>query len=380
MVVRSGFAVMAALVFVGCDDASPGVAGDTTSAGDAAGEADTAGGETGVDAVLETSQEEVAAPEVEAETVEDDVLAETEADTSVPADTAIEPEVVQGEGPRLSFTIEPFTVQSGQERQVCKSVNIPAGAALDVVRFESNMRGISHHFNLYKVIDGTALNPASAGEAVVHDCEPAAEQLRGDAAYIFGSATPERVMQTPPGVAFHLLPGQRLILEYHAINYTTEPIEASLTIDLVGAPPEMAIEHHAEIIWFANWGFALPPGQETSDTASCSVPYDVEIFGLMSHFHELGEHFTIEAVRDGEAELVYEDDDWAHPKYEGFSPPLSLAEGDRLRWTCTWNNDREPLKMVFPNKGSQDEMCMVFAAAYPKATLSAEPIQCNVWF
>lgn len=298
---------------------------------------------------------------------------------SPPVDTAVEPETTLGPEPRLSFAIEPFTVRSGKERQVCKSVNIPADAPFDIVRFEAKLSGISHHFNLYKVIDDTALDPPGPDEAVVHDCSPAAEQLRGDAAYIFGSATPERVMETPPGVAFHLRPGQRLILEYHAINYTPDPFDASLTIDLVGARPGDVIEHHADIVWFANWNFLLPPGVETSDTASCQVPYDLEIFGLMSHFHELGEHFTIEAVQDGQSTLVYEDDDWAHPAYQEFDPPLSMDAGDRLRWTCTWNNDREPLRTVFPNKGSRDEMCMVFAAAYPRNSLSAEPIQCNVF-
>ncbi len=139
--------------------------------------------------------------------------------------------------------------------------------------------------------------------------------------------------------------------------------------------PGEVIEHHADIIWFANWGFFLPPGQETSDTTSCAVPYDVEIFGLMSHFHELGTNFTIEAIKAGEAAQVYEDDDWAHPKYQSFAPTLSLAAGDKIRWTCTWNNTRDGY--VLPNKGSKDEMCMVFAAAYPKAGLSGDPIQCN---
>ena len=153
--------------------------------------------------------------------------------------------------PRLSYKIEPITVQSGKERQVCKTINVPSDGSFDIVRFSSRMVGISHHFNLYKVIDDTAFNPVTTDESTVHDCSPAAEQLRGDAAYIFGSAS-DRVMETPPGVAFNLKPGQRLILEYHAINYTTETIEAALEIDLEGPLPGEVIEHHADIIWFAN--------------------------------------------------------------------------------------------------------------------------------
>lgn len=356
-------AILCLGLLVACDDSDPGVA-------------DTAAGADAADTVRADGVEDIG------DTAADDVApADSGADTAAPGDTAATSDGADGAGPvgkTLSYVIEPITVRSGEERQVCKTINIPSDAAFDIVRFESQMRGISHHFNLYKVIDQSAFAPVTAEESTTHDCAPAAEQLRGDAAYIYGSASPERIMETPPGVAFHLEPGQRLILEYHAINYTTEPIEASLQIDLHGAAPDAVIEHHADIIWFANWGFMLPPGRETSDTTRCEVPYDVEIFGLMSHFHELGTHFTIDAIQRDTETQVYESEDWSHPVYERYAPALSLAAGDALQWTCTWNNTRD--KLVMPNKGSKDEMCMVFAAAYPKTGLSAEPIQCNVFF
>jgi hypothetical protein len=280
-------------------------------------------------------------------------------------------------GPSVKFAIESITVEPGEERQVCKTVQVPGGG-LEVVRFHSKMQGLSHHFNLYKVIDGTRFDVPSPEDARTHDCAPAAEQLRGDAAYIFGAATSERIMDTPPNVAFRLEPGQRLILEFHAINYTLDPIEADVEVELVTAGEGASIEHHADIMWLANWGFFLPPGAETSDEATCAMPYDVEIFGVMSHFHELGTLFEIRATQDGETTKIYEDDDWAHPKYEAFTPPLSLSAGDELSWTCTWFNSRD--EIVVPAKSSKDEMCMVFAAAYPKVGLSAEPFQCNVLY
>ncbi len=332
------------------------------------------------------------APDVSADGAGDvtpDVSSEVSPDTSAPDTSPLDtglpdttPDVVTPPlnpiGDELKVAIEPITVLSGEERQVCRTINVPGNVPLDIVRFESKMRGLSHHFNLYKVIDGTRLDPVTAAETATSDCQPAAEQLRGDAAYIYGSASPDRVMETPAGVAFRLESGQRLILEFHAINYTLDPIEADVEISLFAAAPEANIEHHADIMWFANWGFALPPGQETSSTKSCSVPYDVEIFGLMSHFHELGTQFEVSAITADGSTKVYEDDDWQHPKYEPFMPTLSLAAGESLSWTCTWDNTRND--WVLPNKGSKDEMCMVFAAAYPKNTLSAEPIQCNVTF
>lgn len=323
-----------------------------------------------------------------AETDVADVTADLGPDTSAGPDTAGEGDGDTGggdtatpnnpTGASLKIGMDPITVRSGEERQVCRTFNVPGDEPLDIVRFESQMRGISHHFNLYKVIDDTRFDPVTEEESATRDCAPAAEQLRGDAAYIYGSATPDRVMETPPGVAFRLEPGQRLILEFHAINYTLDPIEADVEVTLWSKAQDVEVEHHADIMWFANWGFLLPPGQETESTKRCSVPYDVEIFGLMSHFHELGTHFEIRAVTAEGTTVVYEDDDWAHPKYEPFDPPLTLKAGESLEWTCTWNNTRT--EWVRPDKGSKDEMCMVFAAAYPKDGLAADPIQCNVVF
>ena len=57
------------------------------------------------------------------------------------------------------------------------------------------------------------------------------------------------------------------------------------------------------------------------------------------------------------------------------APTLALAQGEGLEWTCTWTNTTS--SAVGPGKDSTDEMCITFAAAYPKDTLSGDPIMCN---
>lgn len=282
-------------------------------------------------------------------------------------------------GEVLTLQIEPFTVQPGKERQVCKTINVPGDAPIDLVKVVSQMQGTSHHFNIYKVIDGTKFDPVSAAEASVRNCSPADAQLAGDAAYIFGSATPERTFETPKGVAIQLEPGQRLILEQHVINFTPSVIEGGVQVELFNAADPEAIDHYADIMWFNNMGIFLPAGQETSLSATCSVPYDVNVIGIMSHFHELGVHFQVDRVADGQVqELVYEDDDWAHPKYQVYQqPPILLRKGDGLRWTCTWFNYRDNIVTFGPD--STNEMCITFALAYPTESKVGAPISCDVF-
>ncbi len=278
-------------------------------------------------------------------------------------------------GESITLTLEPFDVEPGTERQVCKYFNLPADVPFDAVRFHSEMAGTSHHLNVYKLLSDPSA-PVSAADAEVHDCSPGSEQLSGDAAYIFGSATPERTVDMPAGVAFHLVPQQRIILEQHVINSTSEVIQGGVSFEMSKPLSEASIEHHADVIWFANWTFLIPPNQETTATNHCIVPYDVKVFGLMSHTHALGSHFSIEQWSEGGTEHLYDSEDWAHPLYQEHEPTLLVPAGDGFEWSCTWNNTTG--STVFPGKNSTDEMCMTFAYAYPAEGMSGEPIQCNI--
>jgi hypothetical protein len=270
----------------------------------------------------------------------------------------------------FTLTLPAFDVRSGSERQVCRVVNFPSDGPVDIVMMRSTMSGNSHHFNAYKVLGETA--PVAGADGEVHDCSPGEEQLSGDAAYFFGSAVEERTVQTPAGVAFHFEAGQQIILEQHVINATQDTMQGEVTFELTTAA-EGAIEHHADIIWFANWQFIVLPG-ESETTTHCTVPYAVEIFGLSSHSHERGEHFSIEKWSSGQTEHLYDSNDWAHPPYEEYDPTVSLNAGEGLQWTCSWRNNGG---IVIPGRESTNEMCITFAAAYPRDSLSGDPIQCN---
>lgn len=275
----------------------------------------------------------------------------------------------------VTVSIESFDVQPGTERQVCRTINLPTDGPVDVVVMRSTMVGVSHHFNAYKVLTDQATAPVDPTESAVHDCNPAAEQFAGEAAYIFGSAAPERVLELPAGVAFHLEAGHRLILEQHVINTGSEVVQGGVDYELYLEADAAKVEHHADILWLANWTFFISPNGSTSDTTHCAVPYPIELFGLTSHTHALGSHFSIEKWTDTGTTHLYDSFDWQHPPYMDMAPTLSLEAGEGLEWTCTWDNPTN--KLVTPGKASTDEMCMTFAYAYPRDTKSAAPYQCN---
>src|SRR5688572_8279052 len=84
---------------------------------------------------------------------------------------------------------------------------------------------------------------------------------------------------------------------------------------------------------------------------------------MFAHMHELGAQATIELIRDGETQVLY-DEPWDpafrdHFPFVTFDPPLQLRATDRLRTTCTWENP-EAETVLFPK-----EMCATFMPYYP---------------
>jgi hypothetical protein len=278
-------------------------------------------------------------------------------------------------GKEVTLRLEPFDVQPGTERQVCKRFNLPRDAPMEVVRLSSTMVGTSHHLNVYKVLGSGAAAPVDPSRAVVYDCPPAAEQLAGGAAYFYGASSPEKHFDTPPGVVFHMPPGQQIIVEHHVINASPRVMKGEASFTLTAIMPGGRVEHHADVMWMGNWYFYLPPRQRTSSTARCVFPYDVEVFGLWSHFHSLGVNFTMDKWTPQGRTRIYESQDWAHPVYLPKAPPLLIRAGEGIEWTCTWNNTRD--RAVGPGRESTDEMCIAFGAGYPSKSLSEKPIQCN---
>jgi hypothetical protein len=280
----------------------------------------------------------------------------------------------------IRLQIDRFTAPPGRERQVCKQYNLPVTEAVDVVSLRSSMSGLSHHFNVYKKLGSGASDPIAPSQGDVHDCAPASGQLEGSEAYLFGASSPTSSIDLPPGVAFHLEPGQVITLEHHVINAGEAEIDADAYIDLVVADPDDTIEHYADVMWMGNWAFYNPPGQESSATERCVIDYDIEVLRLSSHFHATGTHFSIEHWKPGgQTTHLYDSYDWAHPVAQWHDPPIHIAAGEGIEWTCTWFNSTS--QAIIPGEESTDEMCIAFGLGYPKNSLSAEPINCNPpWF
>ena len=247
-----------------------------------------------------------------------------------------------------------FTLAPGEEVTKCQWFRNPLGADLEIASFESHQSPVSHHM---------FLTPAPTGDAPIRDCLPG---VSASETILYGSQLPEYQLTFPEGVAV-LAPGEEgLRIQIHAFNSTEAPatVEVEIVLHLAEAG---TVTDHAGVLIFANQDFTIPAGPTpTLITKTCTAPIDLNVVASTSHMHRRGIEFSA-TTTDG-AEL-YHSTGWSEPPMKVFDPPLQLAAGQEVTWTCTFQNDTdEPIG--FGLSADTDEMCNFQTRVYPVPTLS----------
>jgi hypothetical protein len=183
---------------------------------------------------------------------------------------------------------------------------------------------------------------------------------------------PESEIALPDGMAVELRQGQRLVVQSHYVNPTSDPILVQDAIDL-----ELVVADEVET-WAAPFvhvdvGLAIAPGRQEI-TFDCAWTGSYDLLFLAGHMHEHGAAFETRLARAaGGARTLYSVDDWdpvyrdAPPVNEYAPGELSVEAGDVFTTRCAWDNDTDHV-LGFP-----EEMCVTFGMVYP----STEPVVCE---
>lgn len=261
---------------------------------------------------------------------------------------------------------ERFLVQPGEEVTKCQTIH-SGTAGFDFQTIESSMIEGSHHLILYRDASELAGNePPPPG---LTDCEMSLENPR---LYIYSSQSAENEVTLPDGVYGEIEPNTVFILELHFLNTTSEPLEGFAEVTIHPAK-KGEDDVYSGILFFMNNDFVIPPGAGVGDTAPyvegtvCEVPRDVNVFRVQSHTHWRGQ--KVEGWHEAGGALtsrkIYKNEDWHAPVAREFADPvLALAEGDSVRFECTWENPgTDPVEF---GPSVNDEMCILGLGYYPR--------------
>jgi Copper type II ascorbate-dependent monooxygenase, C-terminal domain len=259
-------------------------------------------------------------------------------------------------GTGIQIQTKPFTVMPGQELFKCYHAQIPLDTELDVAEFESVMSTGSHHFILYRADGDTApLDTVTDG-----GCSG-----NFSTSWVYSSGQPHYGFKNPPGVAMVLNAKQRVGFDMHYLNTTSAPINAVVTLNMLFATGTFV--KAAPLISF-NTGIAIPPNGTQTVTGECTPGAGANFYMASTHTHKRGVLSTIHRLlADGTLgeELVHTTD-WEKPDFKQWqaSPFLTFKAGEKFRYSCSYQNDRNNVVTV-GNSAELNEMCMAVTYFFP---------------
>ncbi|PKN54919.1 MAG: hypothetical protein CVU56_23980 [Deltaproteobacteria bacterium HGW-Deltaproteobacteria-14] len=283
------------------------------------------------------------------------------ADTGAPADTSgpvAPPPIVA----TSSTGTGEWTMGTGVEKTKCVVKRLDNAEEMWVSQVRTDLGAGSHHMIVY-------ITDATEERAAPFDCDPFVETLKGQTFPLMITQIKHETLTFPPGVAFRFAPHQMVRIEAHFINYFPDDISAhgEVHFDAIAAD---RVTDEANLLFYGNPDFEIPAGQSyTTPWRFIDVPAGTKIFAVTGHEHQLGEDVEIRYA-DGpedEGQPIYPTEDdpftWDEPPVEYFDPPLAFAEGQGVRYRCTWDNPTD--KKVGFGESANSEMCFLWAYYYP---------------
>ncbi|MCU1282648.1 MAG: hypothetical protein JWM53_6194, partial [bacterium] len=160
-------------------------------------------------------------------------------------------------------------------------------------------------------------------------------------------------------------------MQMHYLNASQTPLTAQVTITFTKATAG-TITQHAGVFFFNNAsGIHVPAGATNDVTASCAFPAAVNVMYATAHTHK----FTNSFAASTGGNMIYTTTSWDNSPNKPYSPPLMLASGASMTWTCNITNPNSSGTLTFGESANTNDMC-IFNGQYYPADDANPTIQC----
>jgi hypothetical protein len=267
----------------------------------------------------------------------------------------------------VTLTTQPFTVPANSEVFKCQDFANPfQGQGVDIIRYDLSMNPGSHHMLLFY--------KQGATDGPVIDCSGLQT-----GPYTFGAQSQKVTETYPAGVGAAIPAGTGFTVNMHYVNAGAQAITGVVKVTMFVAQPGL-VTQHAGVFQFVQTNFSIPPdGQPHAISASCSIPQgqDVNLLSTGAHMHQRATQF----IATTGSTVLYQTDQWAEPPPKMYMPPLPLAAGSTIDWSCTYVDDPSttggtPVPLTFGESALNNAMCNFNATYYPVADPSNPVIMC----
>jgi len=273
------------------------------------------------------------------------------------------------------YSIPSFSIDPGVEVQQCFFFTVPTTVPAFVSHIEIAQTTGTHHMNIFRVKTIKSLD--GNNDTVVRDGECWKPTNWSDWPLVINSQNEGHVdFNLPEGVAHKFEPGEKLMLQTHYVNASTQktPGQGRVLVNFNRMAPEK-VTANLGTAFATNQNIRICPGDTMrSFQSTCKFARQpVTIFGANGHFHSRGRLFTMSVfdATTGAGDQFYENTDWAEPKFIrdlGVGVP---AQGG-ISYTCEFTvaptdcgNPADGCCFTFGGMVEFQEHCNAFVYYYP---------------
>jgi hypothetical protein len=253
-------------------------------------------------------------------------------------------------GKGFQLATQTFDVPSGTEDQRCYFFTVPGTgtAPLWVNHLVATQNTGSHHFNVFRVASQQALTGNDGDVVIGGQCWISSNWadwplVFNDQESVNGNNTVDWTL--PDGVAHKFTPGEKLMLQIHYVNATTQvtPGHGKGIINFnfypgTNTPMELGT------VFATNQNIRICPG-DTNKSFSTTCRFaktPVTIAAANGHFHSRGMRFDIDAVdamNNPIGNNFYTSTQWDEPPFD-HSLAVAVPAMGGVGWTCTYNYEK----------------------------------------
>ncbi|MDP2308312.1 MAG: hypothetical protein Q8P18_19995 [Pseudomonadota bacterium] len=227
-----------------------------------------------------------------------------------------------------------------------------------------------HHVVLFKAVRN--LLPAAALDPSGYDCINGSEVE--NVGMLAAWAPGMLPVELPAGVGMFVGSDEVFVLQMH--YYDNGRVEGLSDQSGYAMRITDTAEHAAQMAPLGISDFVIPAGEPAhEDGDSFENSYlDLTVYGLFPHMHLLGQRFSASIVHEDGSEtcLVEGAYDFANQMTYQYLSPIDFDVGDRLVYSCTWNNSESnadlfysPPQDVRYGERTDEEMCFMFTLVAP---------------
>jgi hypothetical protein len=273
------------------------------------------------------------------------------------------------------YEIPAFTVDPGSEVQQCFFFTVPSDVPAFVNHIEIAQTTGTHHMNIFRVRTVKLLDGTNGD--VVRDGECWKPTNWSDWPLVINSQNEGHVdFHLPIGVAHKFQAGEKLMLQTHYVNATTQKTpSAGRVLVNFNRIPENQVTAELGTAFATNQNIRVCPGDvgHRFETTCTFARHDVTIFGANGHFHSRGRLFTMSVFNPTGAETApfYENRDWAEPLFEK-NIGAAVPSGGGIRYSCEFTvgttecgDVNDECCFTFGGKVEFQEHCNAFVYYYP---------------